>query len=133
VTSHSLDLHIELAYVGGIEQQDLSNQQIVLPLQIPQGSSVGDAIMISGILNLCSELGTLQDLKERVGIFGEIVALEHGLQEGDRIEIYRMLSNDPKIIRREKANKAAKAARIAFDQKKTTKRAKKGRLSSFDN
>jgi uncharacterized protein len=38
-----------------------------------------------------------------VGLYSERVALDHVLQDGDRIEIYRALAVDPKDARRERA------------------------------
>jgi hypothetical protein len=38
-----------------------------------------------------------------VGIFGRLVALEHALATGDRVEIYRPLTADPKEARRRRA------------------------------
>lgn len=43
----------------------------------------------------------------KIGVWGNIVGLDYQLKEGDRIEIYRPLINDPKEIRqrRVKQNK----------------------------
>jgi uncharacterized protein len=38
-----------------------------------------------------------------VGVFGKAVSADRGLSEGDRVEIYRPLTADPKIARRERA------------------------------
>ena len=43
----------------------------------------------------------LEDLK--VGVYGQKVALDHLLEEGDRVEIYRPLLADPKEVRRQLA------------------------------
>ncbi len=49
-----------------------------------------------------SELGC--DLSQAaVGIFGERVAHEHVLRSGDRVEIYRVLQQDPMEWRRKRA------------------------------
>ena len=37
------------------------------------------------------------------GIFGKRVALDHRLQDGDRLEVYRPLALDPKEARRRRA------------------------------
>ena len=40
-----------------------------------------------------------------VGIFSRKVPLDHVLRDGDRIEIYRPLTADPKEMRRQRALK----------------------------
>jgi hypothetical protein len=40
-----------------------------------------------------------------VGIFGRLVGLGEPLADGDRVEIYRPLTDDPKRSRRERARK----------------------------
>ena len=69
-------------------------------LLLPDGSSVADA---------------LEQLRDRpgfaeiylasapVGVFGEEVAREHELRDGDRLEIYRPLKVDPMTARRQRA------------------------------
>jgi uncharacterized protein len=39
------------------------------------------------------------------GVFGNRVALDHRLQHGDRVEVYRPLAMDPKEARRQRARK----------------------------
>ena len=43
-----------------------------------------------------------------VGIFGRVVPRDQPLQDGDRVEIYRALPNDPKTARRHRANQSAR-------------------------
>lgn len=78
------------------------SQQWLLPIELPQGSLVSQAIESSGILNRCPEL-VLDDLK--VGIFSKKCTLDTVLKEGDRVEIYRPLTIDPKVARRLRAQK----------------------------
>ena len=74
--------------------------QLVLVLTVPPGTSVGDAIRASGILEHFPEI----DLElNRVGVFGEPLRLEAAVRDGDRIEIYRPLAIDPKEARRRRA------------------------------
>jgi uncharacterized protein len=47
----------------------------------------------------------------QVGIFGEVRARTDVPADGDRIEIYRSLANDPRQERRERVRKARQAAR----------------------
>ncbi|MEW6678596.1 MAG: RnfH family protein, partial [Pseudomonadota bacterium] len=37
---------------------------------------------------------------QKVGVFGKVVDLEDGLKPGDRIEIYRPITADPKTVPR---------------------------------
>ena len=71
------------------------NQQIWLTLEVPDGSTVTEAIEHSGILQRCPQV----DLsRQKVGIFGKISKLTTGLSEGDRVEIYRPITVDPKTV-----------------------------------
>ena len=76
--------------------------QALLPLEIPDGTTVGDAINASGILNLFPEI---EQNPLSVGIFGRPCALETQLNPGDRVEIYRPLIVDPRAARLERSRK----------------------------
>ena len=79
-------------------------QQIWLSLDVPDNSTVHQAIERSGILARCPDL----DLKKnKVGVFGKITKLTAPLADGDRVEIYRPLIADPKELRRQRAEKSA--------------------------
>ena len=74
-----------------------SDRQLWLRMEVPDDSSVEDAIKHSGILQRFPEI----DLAlQKVGIFGKLVKLDAPLKEGDRIEIYRAIIADPKTVRR---------------------------------
>jgi len=92
-------LHVEVVYAA-------ATQQAILSVILPEGACVGDAIGLSGILDRFPELTPLEQLKDRVGIFGERTSLDHPLQAQDRVEIYRTLPCDPKAARRVRALKA---------------------------
>jgi uncharacterized protein len=72
-------------------------QQIVLPLKVPLGATLGEAIAISGITKRFPEIDLL---KNKTGVFGRLRPLEYILHPGDRVEIYRPLVADPKEVRR---------------------------------
>ncbi len=72
-------------------------QQIVLPLKVPLGTTLGQAIAISGIMKRFPEIDLL---KNKTGVFGRLHSLEYILRPGDRVEIYRPLVADPKEVRR---------------------------------
>jgi putative ubiquitin-RnfH superfamily antitoxin RatB of RatAB toxin-antitoxin module len=78
----------------------LPRRQWCVPLTLPRGSSVADALSASG---LAGRPG-VPDLDAcAVGIWGEVVARKQSLRPGDRVEIYRALSIDPREARRRAA------------------------------
>jgi putative ubiquitin-RnfH superfamily antitoxin RatB of RatAB toxin-antitoxin module len=44
-----------------------------------------------------------------VGIFGKVVQRDQPLQDGDRIEIYRPLAEEPKLARRNRVSKSGRS------------------------
>lgn len=75
--------------------------QVWLNLEVPDGSTLMEAIEASGILKRFPHI----DLeKQKVGVFGKIKSLETTLNEGDRVEIYRPIIADPKKVKRRKAD-----------------------------
>jgi len=72
-------------------------QQIWLNIEVPEESSVREAIERSGILKQFPQI----DLEtQKVGIFGRLVKPEAALRPGDRIEIYRPIIADPQTTPR---------------------------------
>lgn len=69
-------------------------------LCLPKTSTVSDAIKQSQLL---SEFPSLNLETLSIGVFSNRVTLDTVLQAGDRIEIYRPLSIDPKTARRLRA------------------------------
>jgi putative ubiquitin-RnfH superfamily antitoxin RatB of RatAB toxin-antitoxin module len=69
-------------------------------LVLPASATVGDAIEASGLRREVAELatGTIA-----AGVFGELRGPDSLLEDGDRIEIYRQLTIDPKEARRIRA------------------------------
>ena len=86
-------IRVEVAYAK-------ADEQLIIPLEVPQGTNVQQAIEKSNILRLFSEIDLTQN---KVGIFSKICMLTTLLREGDRIEIYRSLIADPKKIRQQRA------------------------------
>ncbi|NJD85257.1 RnfH family protein [Candidatus Erwinia dacicola] len=83
----------------------LPDKQYLYRVKVPEGSSVEQAIIASGLLEIRSDI-SLQENK--VGIFSRPVKLHDEVQSGDRIEIYRPLIADPKDLRRQRAERADK-------------------------
>ncbi len=71
-------------------------------LQLPEGSTIADAIKFSDFINLFNHLSQEHLI---VGIWGRKCKLTQVLNNLDRIEIYRPLKIDPKISRRERFKK----------------------------
>ncbi|OCG06609.1 hypothetical protein A9G13_10110 [Gilliamella sp. wkB178] len=77
----------------------LPNSQTIINCEVQEQSNVLQAIRKSNILSLCQI--KLDD--HLIGIYGKRCDLNELVKNGDRIEIYRPLINDPKEIRRRKA------------------------------
>jgi len=72
-------------------------KQVWLKMEVPDGSTVQDAIDISGILEQFPEI----DLEtQKVGVFGRIAKLDRVLEAGERVEIYRPITADPETVER---------------------------------
>ncbi len=96
-------LSIEVAYA-------LPQRQELVRLQLPEGSTVLQAIENSGITQKYPEI----DLsKAKVGIYGKLTRFDTVLRDRDRIEIYRPLIADPKDVRRKRADEEKMATKKA--------------------
>jgi uncharacterized protein len=72
----------------------LPERQSLRRVDLPEGSTVGDAVAASGLEVLAPA---------RFGVYGKAVPAGTMLRDGDRVEIYRPLRADPKEIRRQRA------------------------------
>lgn len=83
-------MKVSLAFVD-------EDHQIWHKLDIPDGCTLKQVIIISGILEDMPEI----DLEvQKVGIHGKIADLTDSVKEGDRIEIYRPITADPAQVKR---------------------------------
>jgi putative ubiquitin-RnfH superfamily antitoxin RatB of RatAB toxin-antitoxin module len=81
----------------------LPNKQSLLSLKVSKEITVEQAIEISGIQQLYTDI----DLQvNKVGIWNRTCKLTDRLSDGARIEIYRPLVADPKEVRKRRAEKA---------------------------
>ncbi|ODT62022.1 MAG: RnfH family protein [Nitrosomonadales bacterium SCN 54-20] len=78
----------------------LPERQIVRQMNLPEGTTVEQAVKLSGILPRFPEIDLL---KNKLGIYGKVVPPTTVLRDRDRIEIYRPLRVDPKEARRKRA------------------------------
>jgi putative ubiquitin-RnfH superfamily antitoxin RatB of RatAB toxin-antitoxin module len=98
---------VEVAYA-------LPHNQKIISLLVEPGTSALQAAERSGITGYFPDI----DLTAaKMGIFGQsfgtkglAAAVDYVLHEGDRVEIYRPLSFDPKETRRKRAEKNAAAS-----------------------
>jgi putative ubiquitin-RnfH superfamily antitoxin RatB of RatAB toxin-antitoxin module len=81
----------------------LAHEQTVITLRLPRGSTAAQALVKSGLAARHPDL----DLSEvKLGIYGRLVSADTVLEDGDRVEVYRPLSADPKQARRRRASRA---------------------------
>ncbi len=78
-----------------------SHEQVLIELDLPKEATVEEAVMAA---DLQAHLPELVIDWGRVGIFGRLCPRDQVLGEGDRVEVYRPLSADPKEVRRELAS-----------------------------
>jgi putative ubiquitin-RnfH superfamily antitoxin RatB of RatAB toxin-antitoxin module len=89
------DIQVEVVYA-------LRDRQRSRPVSLRRGSTVADAVRMSGLLEEFPEI----DLSAgRVGIYGKPARLDTELRDRDRVEILRPLVADPKELRRARAAK----------------------------
>jgi uncharacterized protein len=74
--------------------------QDVTALECGEGTTVREAIERSGVLARHDQIDLC-----RVGVWGRRCGLEDLVRDGDRIELYRPLSADPKDVRRRRAGR----------------------------
>jgi putative ubiquitin-RnfH superfamily antitoxin RatB of RatAB toxin-antitoxin module len=101
MTASASRLRIEVAYAE-------PDQQWVVALELPEGSTVREAIDVSGVLNAFE---SLKPWPAAVGLFGRLVEPETPLSPGDRVEIYRPLMIDPREARRQRTRPTTKTGR----------------------
>lgn len=79
-------------------------QQSLLTLDLPEGSTVSDALAAARLVQPCAELSADDPV---VGVWGQIEKFPQVRQlvAGDRVEVYRPLLIDPMEARRARADK----------------------------
>jgi len=70
------------------------DRQEVLALSVPLGTTAAEALALAG-----------WPPPEAVGVFSRRVPGDHVLADGDRVEVYRPLTLDPKEARRRRASR----------------------------
>ncbi len=80
----------------------LPEEQVLISLDVEQGTTVEQAVKLSGVLEKFPDIDLT---KNKVGIFGKATKVDEVLRDKDRVEIYRPLIADPKESRRKRAEK----------------------------
>jgi len=82
----------------------LPHKQTLRSFRLPAGVTARAAVMQSGLQSVypAIDFGSCP-----IGVFGRVVADDHALRDGDRVEVYRPLVNEPRDARRKLAAKGA--------------------------
>ncbi len=86
-------IQVEVTYAH-TERQD------VVPLTLPAGATLQQALEASGLLAKYPEIDAA---KGKFGIYSKLARLDTVLRDLDRVEIYRPLIADPKEVRKQRA------------------------------
>ena len=96
----SIRIQVVLAFSTHYEHRDLD---------IISGTSARTAVQLAADAGLPLSDAELDPIHAPIGVFGEQVEDDYVLADGDRLEIYRPLQQDPKELRRHRANQEAAA------------------------
>lgn len=84
----------------------LPDEQVIFKIESQNTTiTVEDVIKESGLLDKYPQIDLTQS---KIGIYGQIVELNHSVTDKDRIEIYRELTIDPKQARMLRAEQKRK-------------------------
>lgn len=75
-------------------------RQLLLPLTVPAGTTALEVVKLSP---LAAEFPGVDFETPTLGVFAQKVSHDYIVQEGDRVEVYRPLTADPKEVRRQLA------------------------------
>lgn len=89
------DISVEVVYA-------LPERQTLVTLTVRACATVREAVELSGLPVIYPEIDIARN---KIGIFGKRVPPDTRLNNGDRVEIYRPLTADPKEVRRRRARK----------------------------
>ena len=78
----------------------LIDSAVVLPVTLRAEATVQEAIEKSDIV---TRVPAIDLQSSKVGIYGKVCKMDHKLRDGDRIEIYRPLIADPKMVKKKKS------------------------------
>lgn len=96
----SIRIQVVLAFSTHCEQRTLD---------VSRGTSARAAVNLAIDAGLSLVEAQLDPTTVPIGVFGEQVDDDYVVQDGDRVEIYRPLQQDPKELRRHRAKQEAAA------------------------
>jgi uncharacterized protein len=86
-----------------------AQRSISKSLRLSPGATITDALRLAAV---DQDFQGVDLTNAAVGIFGKVAHRDQPLEDGDRIEIYRPLLEEPKLARRKRASrKASKSVR----------------------
>ncbi|ENY71111.1 RnfH family protein [Aeromonas diversa] len=97
----SEQIQVEVAYA-------LPDRQTVIALRLGAGATARQAIEASGILDKHPEIDLAVN---KIGVYSRPIKESERLHDGDRVEIYRPLTADPREMRKKRADKAKEEGR----------------------
>lgn len=92
-------IRVEIVYA---EQR----RSVVKSLKVAPGTLIADALRLAA---LDEDFQGVDLLNATVGIYGSVARRDRPLQDGDRIEIYRPLAEEPKLARRKRASRSGRS------------------------
>ena len=101
-SQHRRTIRVRVAYA-------LPDRQWVEEVTAPVGSTAREVIAASSVLDRFEGIDLDRD---RVGVYSRLIDVDAVVSDGDRIEIYRPLSADPKEVRRARAKKGRTRGRV---------------------
>ncbi len=89
--------------------QPSRGEALLRTVRLAAGSTLGDAVRASGVADVLPDASWEQDAGAlRLAVFGLCKRARDPLRDGDRIDVTRALTVDPKEARRTRARMAAK-------------------------
>ena|ERR1700690_1238376 len=79
---------------------------IIKALLLAPGSTIADALAVAAA---DQDFFGVDLARAAVGIFGKVARREQTLKDGDRLEIYRALVEEPKLARRKRLSKRVRS------------------------
>lgn len=83
-------------------------RSVVKSFSLPPGALIADALRLAAA---DQEFFGIDLSGAAVGIFGKLAHREQPLKDGDRLEIYRPLAEEPKLARRKRASRTTRDVR----------------------
>lgn len=91
-------IRVEIVYA-------LPQSGVVKSLQLQPGALIEDALQMAA---LDPEFAGIDLKNSAIGIYGKVAPRDQPLRDGDRIEIYRSLVEEPKLARRRRVSKSGR-------------------------